>query len=272
VSALAQVLLWACIAAVAPAGVQADEAAEQLSEGEAQGLFAAGRAAFEEGRYEAALQYFQRSFELSGREALHYNIAIAAERLRRDALALESFERFLVAEPDSPRRREVERRMELLRKALDDNTASPDVEAQAAPEAPEGAGPVQASSEGEATPVASGGGRLWTWVLLGGGTAAAVGSGVLWWQANARYDELDARCRRVGCTQAEVDDSSGPLLVTLHQVTLGLSAAALVGAAVAFFVESEAGETAAHALRIEGGRDYLFVQLELSELLGEARP
>ncbi|MCX7807199.1 MAG: tetratricopeptide repeat protein, partial [Deltaproteobacteria bacterium] len=79
----------------------ADEAKDQ----EARALFQAGQVAFEDGRFEDALQYFRRSYELSGRPALLYNIGLAADRLRRDEEALSAFERYLAEVPDARNRR-----------------------------------------------------------------------------------------------------------------------------------------------------------------------
>lgn len=64
------------------AWAQAVEAAENMSE--ARALFMAGRVAFEEGRYEAALKHFEASYEQSKRPASLYNIARCHNRMRRD--------------------------------------------------------------------------------------------------------------------------------------------------------------------------------------------
>ncbi len=100
---------------------------------EARALFTAGSTAFDNARYEEALGYFQRAYELSHRSALLYNIGIAADRLRRDREALGAFEQFLEETPEHPRRRDVEVRVEVLRRAVAD--------AEARGEAPSGEEP-----------------------------------------------------------------------------------------------------------------------------------
>lgn len=80
--------------------------------------FEVGRTAFEERRYEDALEAFERSYALSGRPQLLYNIGQSADRLRRDARALEAFERFLAELPESPLRAPIEERIVLLRAAI----------------------------------------------------------------------------------------------------------------------------------------------------------
>ncbi len=89
------------------------------SDEEARALFDAATVAFDEGRYESALEYFQRAYELSHRAELLHNIGVAAERLRRDAVALDAFRRFLAAVPDSERRASVEARIAILERAVE---------------------------------------------------------------------------------------------------------------------------------------------------------
>ena len=87
-------------------------------EQEARALFEAGRAAFNDGRFEDSLGYFRQSYELSGRPELLFNIGTSADRLRLNQEALDAFERYLAALPDAPNRREVEGRIRVLRRAM----------------------------------------------------------------------------------------------------------------------------------------------------------
>jgi tetratricopeptide (TPR) repeat protein len=80
--------------------------------------FERGREAFEDGRFEDALHDFQRSYQLSGRAELLFNIGSASDRLRLNQEALDAFEGYLEARPEAPNRREVERRIVVLREAI----------------------------------------------------------------------------------------------------------------------------------------------------------
>src|SRR5262245_25331879 len=80
----------------------AQEPAES-SDAEAKALFAAGREAFDAGKYGAALARWQEAWELSKRPALLYNIGLAHDRLRHDLEAVQAFEDFLKALPDDAR-------------------------------------------------------------------------------------------------------------------------------------------------------------------------
>lgn len=87
-------------------------------ETEARSLFEAGAEAFSNGRFERALEYFERSYELSGRPGLLFNIGTVADRLRLDARALTAFEAYLEVEPDAPNAVAVRARIDALRRAI----------------------------------------------------------------------------------------------------------------------------------------------------------
>lgn len=125
-SALALALTLTCATA------SVTHAQDQGEDSEARALFEAGRVAFDEGRFENALEYFERSYELSRRPQLLYNIGSAADRLRRDEDALEAFEAFLEAVPTSPNRAHVEGRIRVLRSALGEEEQEAPAEATAA--------------------------------------------------------------------------------------------------------------------------------------------
>lgn len=78
------------------------EPAVQARDAEARALFEAGVLAYDAGHFEDALACFVRSRELSARPELLFNIAQAADRLRRDELALAAYRDFLAALPDHP--------------------------------------------------------------------------------------------------------------------------------------------------------------------------
>lgn len=106
-------------AAVVPdrAAAESDKEARDARDEEARGLFVAGRAAYDDGRYEEALNYFRRSYELSDRPELLYNIGQTASVLNRDEEALWAFEKYLERYENAPNYREVEDRIMRLRRA-----------------------------------------------------------------------------------------------------------------------------------------------------------
>jgi tetratricopeptide (TPR) repeat protein len=78
-------------------------------------LFVLGRDAYLAKRYEDALRYFRAAHQLSGRYELQFNIGQAADRLHRNAEALEAFQSFLADAPPSEHRSEIEARVAVLR-------------------------------------------------------------------------------------------------------------------------------------------------------------
>lgn len=89
----------------------ADETAARQS-------FEAARNAYAQGDYEAALRDFQRSYDLSHRTMLLYNIGMALDRLRRDEEAIAAYEKYLAANTTADNRQVVEQRLAVLRAAV----------------------------------------------------------------------------------------------------------------------------------------------------------
>lgn len=129
---------------------------------EARSEFEAGAIVFAEGGFAEALAHFERSYELSGRPELLYNIAICHDRLRHDRLAVQNYDAFLEALPETERRAEVEARLPALREAI----AREDAERAAlAARAGGGGGDDIAASP-------------WLWLGIGAAVLAAGGIGL----------------------------------------------------------------------------------------------
>ena len=131
--------LWVFALAMTSVTAWAQDAGS--TDSEARGLFEAGRAAFDGGRFAEALEHFEAAYELSNRPRLLYNIGHAAERLRDDRRALEAFEEYLRRMPEVENRPSVEARVRALREHLDEATdEAPQVDVETAPTEPRGAG------------------------------------------------------------------------------------------------------------------------------------
>ena len=170
--------------------------------------FEAGREAFARGDYEVAFSRFRQAYELSGRPALLYNIAVALDRLRRDAEALAKFREYLEAVPSAPNRAEVEARTRVLERAVAERQAAEpapelvpaevaDPEPVAPPPPPESEGlhPALAISVGGAAVVTLG---LVLWSGLDAQSLDddyveyATGAGATFDEAKARLDDVQA--------------------------------------------------------------------------------
>jgi tetratricopeptide (TPR) repeat protein len=190
---------------------------------EARALFDAGRAAFSAGRFEEALGHFRRSFELSGRAELHYNVGISADRLRRDAEALEAFRRYLAEVPGAENQEEVEARIAILERELASEAVEPEPQPEPEPDGASEEAPEEAAQD-DTGPRRDGTGQA---LGIAGGVIAGVGlvaGAVLGGLALSTDADLGDRCGN-GCPESELDGLF--LLTALTDASFALS---LVGA------------------------------------------
>lgn len=135
------VLAWLfLLALVSPARAAAQDAAGTTSadapgrsDDEARALFAAAEIAYSDGRFESALESFQRAYDLSGRPELLYNIGLSAERLRQDERALSAYRSYLEERRETPNRASVEARIRILEQAIASHTPAPAPEVETSP-------------------------------------------------------------------------------------------------------------------------------------------
>ncbi|MCB9613168.1 MAG: tetratricopeptide repeat protein [Sandaracinus sp.] len=199
-------------------------------EAEARALFEAGQHAFDQARYEDALERFQSAFRLTGRVVLLYNIGVTADRLRRDDVAIDAFERYLAGtSPGDAQRVHVERRLEILRAAVAEREAVEAAEVAAPTEASEtaeveplGVVPVEPTEHSNVGPYVLGGAGLALTITGAALLGAAVGA------SNAVTDPED------GASWSALSDraSRGPKLEGFGYAALGLGVVGLVAAIV----------------------------------------
>ncbi len=172
---------------------------------EARSLFQAGEVAFSQGRFERALDYFQRAYELSQRPGLLFNIANLQDRLNQPREAIATFERYLELAPDAENAAFVRGRIEALQAAVPSSEPSPE--------------PSPAAAEGP--PVAA------IALLSVGGALTLGGVGTMvWW---LERDDAIQQCNAIGCVNSDALVSERD---TAAGVTVGLYAAGAIALAV----------------------------------------
>jgi len=232
--------MWRWYAAVLVAllvlGPAAGRAQEYpFEDGEARNLFLAGQAAFNNGSYERALDYFEQAYALSQRPGLLYNIAISADRLRRDPRALEAFREYLALEPETERRAEVQARIAFLETHLRrEPEPDPEPEPEPQPSVPDTGEPeTQASTGGGVHP-------LGIFTLVGGGVFLGA-FGVFAALSEIEDQRLATRCGRdVGsnCTPSAVQFLER-LNVTADVLLIAGGAVAVTGLILLFALPPE---------------------------------
>lgn len=225
------------------AALAAPAAAQEASlDAEARALFDAGEVAYQAGRFEDAEEHFRRSYELSGRSALLYNVGLSAEQARHDEAALEAYRGFVATNPASDRVTRARTRIAALEARLgsgDGGSSEP---------GPSEPGP----SGGGASGGGDGGGFVVGVVLIGVGAAAAITGAVLVGLAAADVASVEGAER--GTSWASVSDAYGrsEALSIAGFVLLGVGvAAAAVGVVLMVSGGGDSGESA--RLRIGPG-------------------
>lgn len=200
---------------------------------EARALFDAGNLAFSEGRYENAVEHFQRAYELSRRPELLYNIGVAAERLRRDAVALQAFRDYLAQVPDTAQRAAVESRIAILEAAVaaresgDEEPATPGTELEAGP------------SEVDLASPGSGADTTGPVVLTASGSVVALVGGILLGMAVGDTSSVENAERGTRWdTVSDAYSRAEPLSIA-GGVMLGTGAAVAIGGLVWLAVPTE---------------------------------
>lgn len=232
---------------------------------EAKGLFSAGRAAFEAGRYADALGHFERSYAISGRPALLYNIGVAADRLRADAQALDAYERYLREVPDAENQAEVEKRVAALREARERQRASatPVPAVVARPPGPPPAPPPTPEATAEPAPPASSplpvepsapaetdGISTLQWAAVGTSGAMVIGGGVLLGLALSDKGKVESAQDGTAFADFESAHDRVPTFSTVGGVLLGVGIAGVAASVVWILIDDEAESEPGMALHL----------------------
>ncbi|MCA9601343.1 MAG: tetratricopeptide repeat protein [Myxococcales bacterium] len=200
-------------------------------------------------RYEQALTEFLEAYQLSDRPALLLNISLCYEKLGDFAHAKEYLGRYLdVADLTTEKRTELEEKRDRLAERLElvgqqGRVVNVGPEVNKTQPGETQTQPATATSETQPTESHDeSSSRLWTWIV-GGTAVAALGTGaVLLILAGSEYSDLEKKCGAVGCTDAQVDASSGPGMQTAGGVMLAVGGALAVTSVILYFLEGDSGE------------------------------
>ena len=222
------VVSMACLAGTS--GVRAQSSSSRDARiAQAKKAFASGTRAYADGDFETALARFQRAYQLTGSPDLLYNIATVSDRLRRDEEALEAYEGYLEARPQSVDREHVEGRIEVLRAAIEArHRAEIDAEIEARKAAVEAAARIKA--ERPLTQyVGPGPGP---WITIGAGGATLVAGAVLF--GLGQRDQNKVENAEPGSSYSSVQEMAerGPRRTKAGIALMSVGGAAVIGGVV----------------------------------------
>ncbi|MEM7137222.1 MAG: hypothetical protein AAF500_11620 [Myxococcota bacterium] len=191
--------------------------------------FAAGTRAYENGDFEAALARFRQAYKLTKSPDLLYNIATVSDRMRRDVDALNAYEGYISARPNSPDREHVQGRIEVLRAAIEARErAALDAEIEAQRAALEAVEKVKA--ERPLTHYVGPGAGPWITIAVGG---AAMVTGAVFIGLGQR-DQNSVSDAPAGSSFTEFEDMAdrGPRRTKTGIALLGVGAAGVLGGVI----------------------------------------
>lgn len=199
----------------------------------AQDLYAEGQAAYARGDYATAIDRWQISYQVSGESALLFNVAQALRLSGNCARAIETYRLFMVADPDATS--DQHRLADEFVRELSPTCPSSPPPRQATPAPIHGKPPVAIATPPETARARTG--EILDLTTAGAGTIAIVVGLTIGHHGQSIGTEITSACAR-GCdwTAQAPRDASGRRDVTIGYALDGVGAAAIVGAAIAYFV------------------------------------
>lgn len=222
----------------------------------AKGAYQAGNASFDEADYPRAITYWEDAYRRDcTANLLLKNLARAYELYGQKRQAVVALETFLVREPTSADKEQIQRRIEVLKKQIAaEKTAPPATGTPATPAVtppPTSTGPAQP----EPAPVAAKGKRSVVPLVVAGAGAVVTVVGVVVFASGAKdvkhYEDV---CPNHDCSQTkdplgnrDAANSARNKKITGGVIT-GIGAATLAGGLIWYFVQPRSTETATGSL------------------------
>jgi tetratricopeptide (TPR) repeat protein len=211
----------------------------------AKAAFQAGNVSFNEADYPRAILYWEDAYRRDcTKHQMLLNLARAYELDGQKKQAVMALETFLVREPSAPDRPQITRRIEVLKKQIDNEEAAAQA-TQPAPTVTSDPGEPEAASapppEVESSDVSEGARPILPLVVAGVGGAMFIGGGVLHLTAKSDVDEYASHCRdperHAGCPDNELEPANAARTrMNVGSAVAGVGGALLVGGIVWYFL------------------------------------
>jgi len=206
----------------------------------AKGAFQAGQAAFKEADYSRSILYWEDAYRRDcTAHPLLLNLATAYELSGNKAQAIAALQTYLVRRSDAADADQITRRIEVLKRQLEESQRAAQPQPQAPPPTPAPA-PSQASSTTSAAPVADTGPKrpIWPLIVAGAGGAVALVGVAVWSRAGADVKDVEGKCptRRECSAQNASDGNAARSRQTVGGVTAVAGLVIAAGGAAWYFL------------------------------------
>lgn len=219
----------------------------------AKGAYQAGNASFDEADYPRAITYWEDAYRRDcTANLLLKNLARAYELYGQKRQAVVALETFLVREPGSPDKEQIQRRIEVLKKQIAAEKSAPAVATTTVPPPSSAAQPSEQPQPVEASTAHSGKRPILPLFVAGGGLVMGVVGVVVYTKAAKDVDDYKALCPvddngQFNCGAGKDDIASKANGAQNRRVVggvlAGVGAAALIGGVIWYFVQPSEAET-----------------------------
>jgi hypothetical protein len=209
----------------------------------AKGAFQAGNASFNEADYTRAIDYWEDAYRRDcTANPLLLNLARAYELAGRKRQAVVALETFVLREPNSGEKDQINRRVEVLKKKI----AEEDAAAAAAPPPATGTTPAPTTGAVEPGVAAAPAAKRspGPWIVIGLGGAAAIVGTIGYISNKNKIDDLASQCEipetHKGCpANVEKDGNEARKQMTTSAVIGGVGVAVVAGGFVWWYIDGK---------------------------------
>jgi len=206
----------------------------------AKGAFQAGQASFDEGDYARAITYWEDAYRRDcSAHAMLLNLARVYELADNKAQAVLALETYLTRDPETPKRNQIQRRIDVLKEKIESDKAPP--EPAPAPPPPPTQTPAQprpTPAQPPPEPAAEGKRPITPLFVAGGGAVVAIVGGILTASAASDVKDWEKKCPNRECPVG-VDPNeanSARTAQTTWTVVTAVGVGAAIGGTVWYFL------------------------------------
>jgi tetratricopeptide (TPR) repeat protein len=224
------------------------ECSQQASDPDVSGAkaaFQAGNVSFNEADYPRAILYWEDAFRRDcSATSLLFNLARAYELNGQKRQALVALETYLQREPNSPEKSQIARRIEVLKKSLENEAATQPAAPPTTPPATTTGPTTQPDTQPKPQPTSSGGSRVMPLVVIGlGGTMFILG-GILYLGATGEVNKFKEECPNYECEGSKEDEANEALKRQEASAAISLLGLPVIAGGIIWYIAAKPKQNA----------------------------